>query len=234
MLSFCGHFTLMEEKTHSKFQAKKFFKDVLIDILIIVALVLVIRNFLFAPFRVNGSSMCDTFNVYQGECYSGDGEFIFVSRLPLWNFFGWRPDPLERGDVIVFEAPYSEEGTYYIKRVIGLPGDTLLIEDGIVYLQNETGDFLELDEMYLNETNFGNTQVYRSNSMTYTVPEGQFFVMGDNRTQSSDSRRCFQQLGCGANSSPYLSMDRIQGEVQMVLLPLSHFRFISDVDYDML
>lgn len=223
----------MEEKTNPDFKLSRFLLDILIDIAIVAVLVVFIRTLLFAPFRVHGPSMCDTFNVYQGECYNGDGEYILVSRAPLWHIFGWVPDELERGDVVVFQAPYSEEGEYYIKRVIGLPGETILIENGLVYLRNEAGDFVELDEPYLNEENAGNTSPHRSSSETYEVPENEYFVMGDNRTKSSDARRCFQQLGCTSNTSPYLSMDFIQGEVKLVLFPFSHFRFVKDVDYSL-
>lgn len=218
----------MEQK---KITFPRFLLDVLLDIVIVAVLVVVIRGFFFAPFRVHGPSMCDTFNSFNGECYNGDGEYILVSRLPLWNLFGWKPKDLERGDVVVFQAPYSEEGEYYIKRVIGLPGDTVLVKDGLVYLKNDAGQFIQLDEVYLNEENEGSTYPHRSSSETFEVPEGTYFVMGDNRIKSSDSRRCFQQLGCNADTSPYLDEDFIEGEVKLVLFPFSHFRYVSDTDY---
>lgn len=221
----------MEKSSTKDFVLTRFLLDVFIDIVIVVLMVLFIRSFLFAPFRVHGPSMCDTFNVYNGECYNGDGEFILVSRLPLWNLWGWTPTPFDRGDVIVFQAPYSEPGEYYIKRIIGAPGDTLKIENGYVYLKNETGTFELLDEPYLNADNLGHTYPYRESSEVFVVPEGEYFAMGDNRTKSSDARRCFQQLGCGNDSSPYLTKDLIQGEVKVVLFPFSHFRFVYDEDY---
>lgn len=223
----------MAESSTKDFILTRFLLDIFIDIVIVVVMVLLIRAYLFAPFRVHGPSMCDTFNVYNGECYNGDGEFILVSRLPLWSLFGWAPSDLERGDVIVFQAPYSEEGEYYIKRVIGLPGDTIKIENGFVYLKNETGTFELLDEPYLNEDNLGHTYPYRSSSEVYEVPEDVYFALGDNRTKSSDARRCFQQLGCTDDSSPYLGMDLIQGEVKLVLFPFSHFRFVRDQEYEL-
>ncbi|QQR55111.1 signal peptidase I [Candidatus Peregrinibacteria bacterium] len=220
----------MQEKTTKDFKFARFFLDIGLDIVIVVVLVLFIQNFIFAPFRIHGPSMCDTFNSFNGECYNGDGEFILVSRFPVWDLFGWSPTELERGDVIVFQAPYSEKGEYYIKRVIGLPGDTILVKNGLVYLKNEEGRFIEWDEPYLNAENTGNTHPHRSSAETYEVPEDSYFVMGDNRIKSSDSRRCFQQLGCSENSSPYLDESFIEGEVKLVLFPFTHFRWVSDLD----
>lgn len=213
-------------------KTKAFLLELLTDVVVVIALVLIIRHFIYAPFRVDGPSMCDTFNVYDGECNQGRGEFILTSRFPTWSIFGFSFSELERGDVIVFQAPYSEEKEYYIKRVIGLPGDTIKIEDGYVYLMNEEGEFNQLNESYLNETNWGNTHPYHRTEMTYEVPEGQLFVLGDNRQVSSDSRRCFQSLGCEGNSSNYLDADRVEGKVKLVIFPLTHIRWISGFDYE--
>jgi signal peptidase I len=188
-------YTLMEKNSTQDFVLTRFLIDIVIDVVIVVVMVLIIRNFFFAPFRVHGPSMCDTFNVYNGECYNGDGEFILVSKLSRWDLFGWSPSTLERGDVVVFQAPYSEEGEYYIKRIIGLPGDTIKVENGYVYIKNESGIFELLSEPYLNDENRGHTYPYGSSSETYTVPEHEYLVFGDNRTKSSDERRCYHQTG---------------------------------------
>lgn len=213
------------------FIRSKFILDILIDVLIVVVLVIFIRLFLFAPFQVSGQSMCDTFNVYNDECYSGDGEFVLVSRLSTWNIFGWSPTELQRGDVIIFEAPYSEDKEYYIKRIIGLPGETVKVEGGFVFVMNEDGEYQMLEEDYLNEINQGNTQAFRSSSEIFTVPEDEYLVFGDNRVKSNDSRRCFQQTGCTGENSPYLEKERIEGEVKLVIFPFSHIRWISAYDY---
>lgn len=222
----------MNKKSNKDFVLSKFILDVLIDVAVVIVLVLVFRTFLYAPFQVHGPSMCDTFNVYNGECYNGDGEYVITSRLSTWSVFGWSPGDIKRGDVVIFDAPYGDDGEYFIKRVIGLPGETLKIENGYVYLADEDGDFVKIEEeSYLNQDNWGNTEPYRNLSEVFEVPEDEYFVLGDNRTRSSDSRRCFQQLGCDAESSNYLSHDLIQGEVKLVAFPLSHFRFVEGVDY---
>ncbi len=208
----------------------KFLRDVLVDVVVVVILVVLIRSFLIAPFRVDGPSMCDTFNSYEGQCLTGVGEFILTSRLPRWELFGWKPDPLERGDVVIFQNPYGAKGDFFIKRVIGLPGETVKVENGVVLLKSEE-NFVQLEEPYLNETNKTSTFAHRSYTEEFVVPEGKLFVMGDNRTSSSDSRRCFQNLGCDENHSPFLDFSNVQGEVKLVIFPLSHFRWIKDAKY---
>jgi len=220
----------MEKKT-IKFKFSKFLLDIFIDVVIVFVLVLFIRHFIFAPFRVHGPSMCDTFNVYDGECFSGDGEYLITSRLPLNSIFGWQIAEIDRGDVVIFQAPEGEKGEYFIKRVIGVPGDKLKIANGNVYVMNENDEYVELEEPYLSEENQGQTIPYRTEEAYYEVPEGSLFVLGDNRKKSSDSRRCFKSLGCDDDSTPYLDENLLEGEVKAVIFPLSHIRWIKEMEY---
>lgn len=223
----------MSKNTNRDFTLARFLLDVLLDAVIVIVLVVLTRLFLFAPFQVHGQSMCDTFNKYNDECFSGDGEFVIISRLSNWNIFGWSPTSLQRGDVVVFRAPYQTEKEFYIKRVIGLPGDRIKIEKGVVSLLNDNGKYEELDESYLNSENLGNTMPYRTLSEIYIVPDGSLFLLGDNRIRSNDARRCFQQTGCNSETSPFLGIDEIEGEVKLVVFPITHFRWISVPDYSM-
>jgi signal peptidase I len=136
---------------------------------IVIALIisLPIRFFIAEPFVVNGASMDPTFST---------GQFLIVDRL------SYRFEKPERGDVIVFRYP-NNPSTYFIKRIIGLPGETLSIKNGIVTIINaEHPTGLELNETYIDPA-------HRSHETTSAVlgPD-QYFVMGDNRAQSSDSR----------------------------------------------
>ena len=174
--------------------------------------------------------MCDTLNNYDGVCLTDDGEYIITSRLSVLSIFGWTPGSLDRGDIIVFTPPNSESGEYLIKRIIGLPGETLKIELGKVYVLLD-GEFVELPELYLNSTNQGHTEAFHSESVIYTVPLDSYFVLGDNRAVSNDSRRCFSALGCTDTNTPFVPIDLIEGEAKIVLFPFSHFKWLHEVDY---
>ncbi len=99
-------------------------------------------------------------------------------RLIGLRFAYWFSEP-KRGDVILFKFPL-DESRLFIKRVIGLPGEVVTIEDGHVYIDDSE---VPLEEDYLNEEWY-----YKNDGLVYEVPEDSYFVMGDNRNHSSDSR----------------------------------------------
>lgn len=195
-------------------QFKKEAFDFLKDIVIILTVVLLVRTFLVMPFQINGQSMFEPYY---------DKEFIIVDR------FSYRDIPLvgslreiERGDVVIFAPGVSEERKYFIKRVIGLPGETLKIEEGRVYLKDEqTGTFEEIDEsFYLSEASNKKTNVRGDTSpFVYDIPAGNYFVLGDNRNHSTDSRTCFQSCSIRDN---YITSDDVIGKV---FLDLGYFDF---------
>lgn len=105
------------------------------------------------PFQINGQSMYETYY---------DKEFIIVDRLSYLDIpLIGQAREVERGDVVIFTPEVSEDRKYFIKRVIGLPGETLKIEDGRVYLLNTaTDEYEEIEEgAYLSEENNKNTTV---------------------------------------------------------------------------
>lgn len=162
------------------------------EIIIAIIIASIILAFV-KPIVVRQSSMEPTF-------YNGD--YIFISRQ-AYNLFG---DP-ERGDVIVFHTGMqTEDGEdkNLIKRIIGLPGDTVEIVDGYVYLNGE-----ELTEIYVNE------QGLSGEMEEITVPEGELFCMGDNRRVSQDSRDA--AVGC-------VDQDEILGKVFVRIYPFSDFK----------
>lgn len=137
---------------------------------VIVALgfALFIRFFIAAPYVVSGASMEPTFDNWH---------YLIVDRI---SYRLWEP---ARGDVIVFDAP-SQHGKALIKRVIGLPGETVILRDNSVIVSGDKdSEGLLLKEPYLASENLGGRS-----DMQITLGESEYFVLGDNRRMSSDSR----------------------------------------------
>lgn len=216
-----------------------FWIDLLLNLVLIVGIVLLIRTFIVSPFQVFGPSMCDTFNYLDDKCQSGYGEYIIVNKFGYQNFFGWQVGLPQRGDVIVFHPPHNKE-EYFIKRVIGLPGETVKLIDGEVYIYNkEHPNGFKLEEPYLNSKNRNNTQptVYGDRKTVFEIPEGHYFALGDNRSQSSDARSCFKdgssQGACGENGNNwYLTLQNIEGKAAIALWPLDKIHVIQTPTYE--
>lgn len=133
-----------------------------------LAVALFIRFFVAAPYVVSGSSMDPTFH---------DWDYLIIDRVT------YRAEPPVRGDVIVFDLP-QDTGRALIKRVIGLPGETVAISGATVTITNdEHPEGFMLDEPYIDLANFGGIE-----DMHVVVPQDSYFVLGDNRRVSADSR----------------------------------------------
>ena len=152
----------------------KFFEDKqkIADILDLVIICIV--TFIIAK-------LITTFVILNGHVPSGSMEnTIMTGERIIANRLAYNENKLpQRGDIVVFPSPDDKANgviKYYVKRVIGLPGETVEVKDGKVYI-NDT----PIDEPYIAEEP-------RRNSGPYTVPEGHYFMMGDNRNHSGDSR----------------------------------------------
>jgi signal peptidase I len=129
---------------------------------------LIIRPFIAEPFIVSGSSMVPNFH---------NKEYLIVEKL------SYRFSEPERGDIIVFRYP-KDPSQYFIKRIIGLPGEKVRISQGHVYIYNEANpDGFELQEPFID-----NQPITFGDAGTVAVGSDEYFVLGDNRLQSSDSR----------------------------------------------
>ncbi|MEK7630662.1 MAG: signal peptidase I [Patescibacteria group bacterium] len=141
-------------------------REIVRVLLISLAVVIPIRIFVAQPFIVRGASMEPTYH---------DGEYLIVDEISL------RFSDLARGEVIIFRYP-NDPKTFFIKRVIGLPQETITIRDGYVYLASPEGELAPIDESYIGSA------VFTLPDKTVTLGPDEYFVLGDNRPDSSDSR----------------------------------------------
>ena len=169
-----------------------FVKSLIKDIIVAAILAAVVISFV-RPTIVKQTSMQDTLNpndyiIMYRRAYSGDKE-------------------PKRGDIVIFKSELQDENgknKLLIKRVIGLPGDKININDGKVYINDK-----EYDESYLKDG-------YTTGSVNnFKVPKGEYFVMGDNRVVSIDSR--YSEVGC-------IKKDAIKGRAVLRLFPFTKIR----------
>ncbi len=192
--------------------------DVLFNIAIIVVIVVGIRTFLISPFQVEGNSMVDTLEHRQ---------YIIINKL---TYLIGTP---ERGDVVVFRPP-NERKKHYVKRVIGVPGDEVILREGAIYLKPAgSEEEVKLPEPYLSTRNQGRTYPHPPNSgdpspRRYRVPEGHYFLLGDNRQGSLDSRSFTDLEG---NPAPFVTEDSIKGRVWFIALPIDSIHALETPDY---
>lgn len=157
-----------------------------------VAIALVIRTFIFEPVRVDGNSMLNTLR---------DGEIMFVTKPEY--LFG---DPMH-GDVVI--CRYPNRKPYFVKRVVGIPGDTVGITGNVVYINGEA-----IDETYLADER----NRYDHTMQPITLGENEYFVMGDHRDDSNDSR---------SSSVGPLMRNQIIGHVRYVLYPFNRIHAVK-------
>ena len=170
-----------------------------VTIVVIAGVLVLILQAVVQKFIVDGHSMDNTLQ---------NGQQFMVNKV-VYNLH----EP-ERGDIIVFHPPTEVDTDDYIKRIIGLPGETIFINEGTVYIIDTEGTVTELEEPYIElESNRSLAAV--------TIPEGEYFVMGDNRGNSADSRNGWT-----------LERENIIGKAWVTIWPPSLWGLIPNHDYE--
>jgi signal peptidase I len=146
-----------------------FFLDTLEVIVFAVGIFFFVYLLIMRPHKIKGQSMVPNFQ---------DSEYLLTEKV---TYYTHQP---ARGDVVVLSPPASvSETDEFIKRIIGLPGEKVMVKNGRVYINDTL-----LKESYLPSTLYTTEGYFLTDGREYTVPSGQYIVMGDNRANSSDSR----------------------------------------------
>lgn len=149
-------------------RAVSIFFDLIESVVVALSIFVVIYLFLIQPHQVKGASMDPTFH---------DGQYILTDKI------SYRLHMPQRGDVVVFKAPMNPDFDY-IKRIIGLPGDTISIKDGKVIINGQS-----LNDEYIQTDTILLPGQYIREGEQITVGPNEYFVLGDNRSHSADSRQ---------------------------------------------
>ena len=176
-----------------------FFLDITEVVVFAIAIFLFVYLLILQPHKIKGDSMLPNFL---------DGEYLLTDKLT------YRFGEPKRGDVIVFEAP-GAGGDEFIKRIIGLPGEKILVNEGKIHINGHV-----LNENYIPKEVLTGPNTFIKNGVEVAVPPESYFVLGDNRNASSDSRTW--------GFVPYSS---IKGKAWVIYWPISKMGTIKEVVY---
>lgn len=158
----------------------------IVEYVVVIALVILLRIFIVTPVEVDGESMEKT---------------LYNKDIMILNIIGPKVSALERFDIVVIK--YNDE--YLIKRIIGLPGEKITYKDSKLYIDGVLKNDIKTDEI---TKDFSTDELNKSG----IIPKGSYFVMGDNRDNSTDSR----MIG-------FIKKENIVGKTSLVVFPFKHF-----------
>jgi signal peptidase I len=200
----------------TKAKIKKEVREWVETIVVAMVLALFIRTYIIQAFKIPSGSMLETLQL-------GDhlfvNKFIYGTRVPFGGKKIWSLRHIERGDIIVFKYPVDPKKDF-VKRVVGLPGDIIEIHNKIVFINNERQ--IEPNAIHKDSRVFPDAPDMpaecrpRDNLQPIKVPAGKFFVMGDNRDNSLDSRFW-----------GFLPEDNVRGRAWFIYWPLNRIRIIK-------
>lgn len=200
-----------QEKPPLKKRVLKEVREWAVSLAVALLVVFVLRTFVFSIIRVDGSSMRDTL-------IDNERLFVTVFDVKIWG--------AERGDIVICHYPgrYTDRilgiktKTYFVKRVVAVGGDTVYRENNVTYVKYaDTGEVVALDAM--------NKNAYSGNDYTYTLAEDEYFVVGDNRGNSHDSRNWNDRYT--ADDVGPIKEDMVVGHVRFVIWPLTEIRGVE-------
>ncbi|HEX6831070.1 MAG TPA: signal peptidase I [Methyloceanibacter sp.] len=217
-------------------QEKSGVKDTIRVVIHALILALLVRIFLFQPFNIPSGSMIPTLLVgdylFVSKYSYGYSRYSFPFGPNLFSGRIWAKEP-NRGDVVVFKLPRDNE-TDYIKRVIGLPGDEIQMVHGVLHINGEAVKKERVDDFVMRDPAVRERHMARymetlpngvtypvldlinegigDNTEVYKVPEGHFFMMGDNRDNSTDSR-FLSEVG-------YVPFENLVGRAQIIFFSI--------------
>lgn len=178
-----------------------FFLDILEVFVTSFAIFLFVYLLVLQPHKINGNSMEPNFH---------DGQYLLTDKLT------YRFREPQRGDVVVFEPPVNKEEEY-IKRIIGLPGEAISVKDGHFYING-----VSLSEDYIPADIYTKGKSFLPNNSEKIIPQGSYFVSGDNREYSSDSRYW-----------GFITKDKITGKAWLIYWPPKDVGFIKEGEYSL-
>jgi signal peptidase I len=176
-----------------------FFLDITEVVVFAIAIFLFVYLLVLQPHKIKGDSMRPNFQ---------DGEFLLADKIT------YRFHEPKRGDVIVFQAPLSPDEEY-IKRIIGLPGEKVTIKEGKVFIDGKV-----LNEPYIPKSFYTGGGMFAKEGLELIIPSNHYFVLGDNRPASSDSR-----------AWGFVSKKSITGRAWIIYWPPEKAGFVEKTEY---